>query len=298
MFHKNTSQLHHQNLYYKSNSASAFSHHCHHIMSSADDSDLFLFSGGEAFNSYEGPDDSNSESETLTQIEGMKHSMASRKKHKTKTVRNTAMAPKKGNQEEVVCHKRCLSSIRTESNSGLYSWWAFACSKGLHGPWEHPVLQNMQPTRRLKNSGMKWALFLKNWLSIWFKWTNPILSLLPSKLVMVLSLSIIVGHSDCSQLFTSLQASYTTILTHQEKWMMTNWWIYTISGCKKSVLHAHILIRKIYQRHSAWKWRLIILEQTSKIWNRFSSWWFETSNKAPQFTLQEQCIRFTRQHFW
>jgi len=90
-------------------------------MSSADDSDLFLFSGGEAFNSYEGPDDSNSESETLTQIEGMKHSMASRKKHKTKTVRNTAMAPKKGNQEEVVCHKRCLSSIRTESNSGLYS---------------------------------------------------------------------------------------------------------------------------------------------------------------------------------
>jgi hypothetical protein len=62
-------------------------------MSSADGSDLFPSPGGDAFHSIEGSDESNSEYETLAQIEGTKHSAASKKKHKAKKVRNTAMAP-------------------------------------------------------------------------------------------------------------------------------------------------------------------------------------------------------------
>jgi hypothetical protein len=64
-------------------------------MYSADDSNLFPSPGGDAFDSVEGSDDFNSESETLAQIEETKSSAASKKKRKAKKVRNISIAPKK-----------------------------------------------------------------------------------------------------------------------------------------------------------------------------------------------------------
>ena len=55
----------------------------------------FELVGDDAVDSMEGSDVSDSESEILTQIEGLKRSEESTKKHKAKTVRNTATGPKK-----------------------------------------------------------------------------------------------------------------------------------------------------------------------------------------------------------
>ena len=63
-------------------------------MSSADDSDLFLSPGVDAVDIVEASGVSDSESETLAQIEGSKSSGESTKKHKAKTVQNTATGPK------------------------------------------------------------------------------------------------------------------------------------------------------------------------------------------------------------
>ena len=90
-------------------------------MSSDNDSDdLFPSPGGDAFDSVEGSDDSDSESETLTQIKGSKCLGESKKKRKAKTVQNTAKGPKKKTTKKRLSVTKEVRPASARSRSSAY----------------------------------------------------------------------------------------------------------------------------------------------------------------------------------
>jgi hypothetical protein len=84
---------------------------------SSDESDVFPSTGGVAFYSAKGSDDTSLESEVLAQIAGAKLAVASKKKHKSQKGKTAIKAPKKKptNKNSSVTIKAGTSSSRLRS---------------------------------------------------------------------------------------------------------------------------------------------------------------------------------------